>query len=200
MAQTREIYNTLLISPGELKGESLINQNVEDKILSNIVLTSQEIYLSKIIGTALLRRLQTLVYNQVMNTGGDTPDTPGLEIYKELLEQYVKPYIKYSAMKAFLIENTYKLRNAGVIKNYDTNVMTNDLDTLKYLERHFYTYVAEYEQRLSSFICSNKEQLPEVTADVMPYADKPQAGETFSNSSGLWLGSKTNKACGGCSH
>lgn len=198
MAQTREIYNTLLISPSELKGESLINQNVEDKILSNIVLTSQEIYLSKIIGTALLRKLQTLVYNEVMDNGGDTPDTPGLEIYKELLEQYVKPYIKYSAMKAFLIENTYKLRNAGVIKNYDTNVMSTDLDTLKYLERHFYSYVAEYEDRLSKFICANKEQLPEVSADVMPYADKPQSGETFSNTSGLWLGSQRKTTCGGC--
>ena len=61
--QTKEIYNTLLISPGELKEESLINNNVEDKILGTIVITSQEIYLCKIIGTALLRKLQTLVYN-----------------------------------------------------------------------------------------------------------------------------------------
>lgn len=196
--QTKEIYNTLLISPGELKEESLINNNVEDKILGTIVITSQEIYLCKIIGTALLRKLQTLVYNAALDNGGDTPDTPGNEIYKELLEQYVKPYIKYSAMKAFLIENTYKLRNAGVIKNYDTNVMSSDLDTLKYLERHFYTYVSEYEDRLSKFICANKEQLPEVQADVMPYADKPISGETFSNTGGLWLGSKSNNTCGGC--
>lgn len=196
--QTKEIYNTLLISPGELKEESLINNNVEDKILGTIVITSQEIYLCKIIGTALLRKLQTLVYNAALDNGGDTPDTPGNEIYKELLEQYVKPYIKYSVMKAFLIENTYKLRNAGVIKNYDTNVMSSDLDTLKYLERHFYTYVSEYEDRLSKFICANKEQLPEVQADVMPYADKPQSGETFSNTGGLWLGSKSNNTCGGC--
>lgn len=198
MAQSKEIYNTLLISPGELKEESLINNNVEDKILGTIVITSQEIYLCKIIGTALLRKLQTLVYNAALDNGGDTPDTPGNEIYKELLEQYVKPYIKYSVMKAFLIENTYKLRNAGVIKNYDTNVMSSDLDTLKYLERHFYTYVSEYEDRLSKFICANKEQLPEVQADVMPYADKPQSGETFSNTGGLWLGSKSNNTCGGC--
>lgn len=196
--QTKEIYNTLLISPGELKEESLINNNVEDKILGTIVITSQEIYLCKIIGTALLRKLQMLVYNAALDNGGDTPDTPGNEIYKELLEQYVKPYIKYSVMKAFLIESTYKFRNAGVIKNYDTNVMASDLDTLKYLERHFYTYVSEYEDRLSKFICANKEQLPEVQADVMPYADKPISGETFSNTGGLWLGSKSNNTCGGC--
>ena len=133
MAQTREIYNTLLISPGELKGESLINQNVDDKILSSIVTTSQEIYLCKIIGTALMRKLQTLVYNEAENNGGETVNTPGNETYKELLEQYVKPYLKYSAMKAFLIENTYKFRNIGVTKNYDTNVQATDLDTLKYL-------------------------------------------------------------------
>ena len=189
----------MLISPGELKGESLINQNVEDKILSNIVLTSQEIYLCKIIGTPLLRKLQTLVFNAAMNNGGETVDTQGNEIYKELLDQYIKPYIKYSAMKAFLIENTYKLRNTGVIKNYDTNVQSTDLDTLKYLERHYYSYVAEYEDRLSKFICANKDSLPEVTAETAPYISQSTAGETYSNTGGLWLGKISNGGCGhGC--
>lgn len=199
MAQTREIYNTLLISPGELKGESLINQNVEDKILSSIVTTSQEIYLCKIIGTPLLRKLQMLVYNAVMNNGGETVDTQGNGLYKELLEQYVKPYLKYSAMKAFLIENTYKLRNTGVMKNYDTNLQSTDLDTLKYLEKHFDVYRCEYEDRLSKFICANKESLPEVQAETAPYISQPTPGETYSATAGLWLGSRSNtKGCKSC--
>ena len=60
-----EYVNTLLISPTELKSESLINSNCDDKPLSNIVTTTQEIYLVKITGTALMRKLQELVYNQV---------------------------------------------------------------------------------------------------------------------------------------
>ncbi len=194
---THEFYNILLIGPQELKEESLINANVEEKVLNSIVQTSQEIYLCKIIGTALFRKLQELVYNELHN---ETPKISDQEyvIYNELLENYVKPYLKYSAMKAFLIENTYKLRNTGVMRMSDTNVMSSDLDTLKYLEKHYYTYVAEYEDRLSKFICANKDSLPEVTAEVLPYLDEPQSGENFSNTSGLWLGGTKNKGCGSC--
>jgi len=194
---THEFYNILLIGPQELKEESLINANVEEKVLNSIVQTSQEIYLCKIIGTALYRKLQELVYNEIHN---ETPKISDGEytVYNELLENYVKPYLKYSAMKAFLIENTYKLRNTGVMRMSDTNVMSSDLDTLKYLEKHYYTYVAEYEDRLSKFICANKDSLPEVTAEVLPYLDEPQSGENFSNTSGLWLGGTKNKGCGSC--
>lgn len=192
-----DYYNTLLISPQELKGESLINNNVDEKPLSVMVQTAQEIYLCKIIGTALFRKLQELVYNKIK---GLTPtiDAEGNETYKELLEDYIKPYLKYHVMKSFLIENTYKMRNAGVMRMQDTNVMANDLDTLKYLEKHYDSYVAEYEDRLSKFICANKDLLPEVSAEVMPYLEEPQSGETFSNTGGLWLGGKRTGTCKSC--
>lgn len=192
-----DYYNTLLISPQELKGESLINNNVDEKPLSVMVQTAQEIYLCKIIGTVLFRKLQELVYNKIK---GLTPtiDAEGNETYKELLEDYIKPYLKYHVMKSFLIENTYKMRNAGVTRMTDTNVLANDLDTLKYLEKHYNSYVAEYEDRLSKFICANKEQLPEVSAEVMPYLEEPQSGETFSNTGGLWLGGKRTGTCKSC--
>lgn len=194
---THEFYNILLISPQELKEESLINANVEEKVLNSIVQTSQEIYLCKIIGTALYRRLQELVYNEIHN---ETPKISDQEytVYNELLENYVKPYLKYSAMKAFLIENTYKMRNIGVTRMNDTNVMSSDLDTLKYLEKHYDVYRSEFEDRLSKFICANKDSLPEVTAEVLPYLEEPQMGDTFAPTSGLWLGGTKNKGCGSC--
>ncbi len=192
-----DYYNTLLISPQELKGESLINNNVDEKPLSVMVQTAQEIYLCKIIGTALFRKLQELVYNKIK---GLTPtiDAEGNETYRELLEDYIKPYLKYHVMKSFLIENTYKMRNAGVMRMQDTNVMANDLDTLKYLEKHYDSYVSEYEDRLSKFICANRDLLPEVSAEVMPYLEEPQSGETFSNTGGLWLGGKRTGTCKSC--
>lgn len=193
-----DYYNTLLISPQELKEESLINNNVDEKPLSVMVQTAQEIYLCKIIGTALFRKLQELVYNKVKNNGGDKIDGEGYEVYNEILEDYVKPYLKYHVMKSFLIENTYKMRNTGVMRMQDTNVMANDLDTLKYLEKHYDSYVAEYEDRLSKFICANRDLLPEVSAEVMPYLEEPQSGETFSNTGGLWLGGGRKGTCKSC--
>lgn len=190
--------DTLLISPGELKADSLINANVDDKILGYTIQTAQEIYLCKIIGTVLMRKLQELVWNKIQGNDGDNIDTQGYESYKELLEEYVQPYLMYKAMADFVVANSFKFRNIGVVRNSDTNTSFIDLDSIRFLQHHYETYVAEYEDRLSKYICANRESFPEVSAEIPSFMDTPQSGETFSNASGLWLGNIKDKGCGSC--
>lgn len=192
-----EYMNTLLISPTELKSESLINSNTDDKPLSNIVTTIQEIYLVKITGTPLLRKLQELVYNQVKGLP-DNITQAGNEQYLDLLDNYVKPYLKYHALKAFLVENSFKFRNAGVVRVSDTNMNYSSVEDIKFLQQHFNTYVAEFEDRLSKYLCSNRSSFPELGAEIPSYMDTPTIGKDFSNTGGLWLGSKNNSKCNGC--
>lgn len=192
-----EYTNTLLISPSELKAESLINSNCDDKPLSNMVLTVQEIYLVKITGTALMRKLQELLYNEI-NGYEDKISLEAHEPYMDLLENYVKPYIKYHVMKSFLVENSFKMRNIGVVRNSDVNTAAADLDSIKFLQHHYETYVAEYEDKLSRYLCANKANYPELQAEIPSYMDAPQSGDTFSNTGGLWLGKKNNSSCKSC--
>lgn len=193
-----EYINTLLISPSELKNESLINSNCDDKPLSNMVTTTQEIYLVKITGTALMRKLQELVYNQLKGFS-DNIMKEGNEQYLDLLENYVKPYIKYMVMKAFLVENSFKMRNAGVVRVSDVNMNYSTVDDIKFLQHHFDTYIAEYEDRLSKYLCANRSNFPELQAEIPSYMDAPVMGKEYANTSGLWLGSKINSKCNGCS-
>ena len=192
-----EYTNTLLISPTELKSESLINSNCDDKPLSNIVTTTQEIYLVKITGTALMRKLQELVYNEVKGLPNNITQE-GNEHYLDLLENYVKPYLRYHALKSFLVENSFKFRNAGVVRVSDTNMNYTSVEDIKFLQSHFSTYIAEYEDRLSKYLCSNKSNFPEIQAEIPSYMDSPSVGKDYSNTGGLWLGSKNNSKCNGC--
>ena len=192
-----EYVNTLLISPTELKSESLINSNCDDKPLSNIVTTTQEIYLVKITGTALMRKLQELVYNEVKGLPNNITQE-GNEHYLDLLENYVKPYLRYHALKSFLVENSFKFRNAGVVRVSDTNMNYTSVEDIKFLQQHFSTYIAEYEDRLSKYLCSNKSNFPEIQAEIPSYMDSPSVGKDYSNTGGLWLGSKNNSKCNGC--
>ena len=192
-----EYTNTLLISPTELKSESLINSNCDDKPLSNIVTTTQEIYLVKITGTALMRKLQELVYNEVKGLPNNITQE-GNEHYLDLLENYVKPYLRYHAVKSFLVENSFKFRNAGVVRVSDTNMNYTSVEDIKFLQQHFNTYIAEYEDRLSKYLCSNKSNFPEIQAEIPSYMDSPSVGKDYSNTGGLWLGSKNNSKCNGC--
>ena len=192
-----EYTNTLLISPTELKSESLINSNCDDKPLSNIVTTTQEIYLVKITGTALMRKLQELVYNEVKGLPNNITQE-GNEHYLDLLENYVKPYLRYHALKSFLVENSFKFRSAGVVRVSDTNMNYTSVEDIKFLQSHFTTYIAEYEDRLSKYLCSNKSNFPEIQAEIPSYMDSPSVGKDYSNTGGLWLGSKNNSKCNGC--
>ena len=192
-----EYTNTLLISPTELKSESLINSNCDDKPLSNIVTTTQEIYLVKITGTALMRKLQELVYNEVKGLPNNITQD-GNEHYLDLLENYVKPYLRYHAVKSFLVENSFKFRSAGVVRVSDTNMNYTSVEDIKFLQSHFTTYIAEYEDRLSKYLCSNKSNFPEIQAEIPSYMDSPSVGKDYSNTGGLWLGSKNNSKCNGC--
>ena len=192
-----EYTNTLLISPTELKSESLINSNCDDKPLSNIVTTTQEIYLVKITGTALMRKLQELVYNEVKGLPNSITQE-GNEHYLDLLENYVKPYLRYHALKSFLVENSFKFRSAGVVRVSDTNMNYTSVEDIKFLQQHFTTYIAEYEDRLSKYLCSNKSNFPEIQAEIPSYMDSPSVGKDYSNTGGLWLGSKNNSKCNGC--
>ena len=188
--------NTLLISVKELKSNgTLFSNNVDDGYLNSTIITCQEVYLEQVTGTALYHKLQMLVYNQITGQE-DGIYAPGNEDYRELLEEMVKPYLKARATVDILYPVSYKIRNMGVMKSSDTNLQNADMSDIKYLEKQYLTYVAEYEQRLSKYLCANKEKFEELAADVPAYFDSPSLGKDYANESGLWLGSKKNKSCG----
>lgn len=188
--------NTLLISVKELKSNgTLFSNNVDDGYLNSTIITCQEVYLEQVTGTALYHKLQELVYNQITGQE-DGIYAPGNEAYRDLLEEMVKPYLKARATVDVMYPIAYKIRNAGVMRNSDTNLQPADMNDIKYLEKQYLTYVAEYEQRLSKYLCDNKELFPELEADVPAYFDKPSVGKNYANECGLWLGSKKNKTCG----
>ena len=187
---------TLLISAKELKNNgTILSGNIDDNYLSSTIVTCQEVYLEQITGTALYHKLQMLVYNQITGQE-DGIYAPGNEDYRELLEEMVKPYLKARATVDILYPVSYKIRNMGVMKSSDTNLQNADMSDIKYLEKQYLTYVAEYEQRLSKYLCANKEKFEELAADVPAYFDSPSLGKDYANESGLWLGSKKNNSCG----
>ena len=191
--------NTLLISSKELKNDnSLISNNVDDGYLSSTIVTCQEVYLEQITGTALYHRLQELVYNQIIDSStGDKINDEKMSEYKELIEGYIKPFLKSRTTVDILYNVAYKIRNAGVMKNSDTNIQPVDIQDIKYLEQQYLTYVDEYSQRLSKYLCAKKECFEELEADVPSYFDKPTLDKEYANTGGLWLGSrkKTNCIC-----
>src|ERR1035438_1550821 len=93
----------LLISEQEIKNQSVIEQNVDSKILAKIINNVQETQLQPILGTVLYQSLLQGVYDLAVNA------TPLTAQMLDMLENYICPYITFAAMADFIVLNNYKL-------------------------------------------------------------------------------------------
>ena len=90
---------------------------------------------------------------------------------------------------------SFKIRNIGTVKNSDTNINYPDISEIKYLEKQYNTYYNTYCERLSKYLKSNIDNLPEISADVPIYFDKAAVDKKYANDGGLWLGSNNKINC-----
>ena len=153
---------TLFTSPDNIKASSYINYNVDDAMLGKAIRETQDIHLQAIIGSNLYYRLQELVYNAIQDSG-DTIDGEGFEAYKELLDDYIQPYLEEKTQAVLCVPITYKLRNYGVAKNSDTNIESPSLRDVMALQKRFNTSSAKYATRLSMWLCAHKDAFPELS-------------------------------------
>lgn len=157
-----KVKRTFFISPDDIKGSSYVNYNLSDDLLGKAIRETQEVHLQAIIGSNLYYRLQELVFNAIQDSG-DTIDDEGFEAYKELLDDYVQPYLEEKTQAVLCVPATYKLRNFGVAKNSDTNIESPSLRDVMALQKRFNTSSAKYATRLSMWLCANKDAFPELS-------------------------------------
>lgn len=155
----------LLISEETLKAETILNDNVDGAYLRPAMETSQDIYLQQLIGTYLLDTLCEMVEKD------NIPDA-----YKELLDEYITPFLKYKVCSEITLELAYKYRNAGVVQtqtDYVSNTIMRDAQTMK----DFYDMRANFFAiRLTDYLCANSNSFPEYrnkrdSADMMADRD-----------------------------
>lgn len=172
--------NILLISEETLKEMSLIGDNVESQFILPAIELAQEQGLQTIIGTKLLRKLQTLV-----DDGSITAETNSK--YKELLDDYITIYLSYQVMSEIQIPLSYKMRNSGLIQNQDDKQITLSLKDVMFIKQFYDDKALWFSKRLSDYLCANSTLYPEYKSyDTV--ADL-NASESHYNS-GICLGPK----------
>lgn len=176
-----EYKNVMLVSPDEVKSQSDINYNVDDTVIGASIRVSQNVYLRDIIGTQFLEKLQELVWNSIQGEPGNI-DEEQFVAYKNLLDDYISPVLSYKTASEICARISYKIRNAGVIQNSDTNINAATLSDIVYTKDTYDTYYNDALNRMTEFICNNKAAFPE--SDFTCGCGKhPKYART-----GLWLG------------
>lgn len=177
--------NTMLISPDTVKGIGDLNHNVDDTLIGAAIRTAQHIYLEGVIGSALLNRLQELVYNAIVGNE-DTINDEENAVYKVLLDEYITEALQYKTVAELCTRISLKVRNAGVTKNSDINMNAASLSEIKYLRNTYETYYCDALNRITEYLIENKKAIAELT-DCGCGKKKPNLNNRYANT-GIYLG------------
>ena len=177
MANLTDIKNIMLISPNKVKGYGVVNINVTDAEIGNAIRISQNIYLKDIIGKDIIEHIQQLINNKLIGSGSSIDDEENIA-YKTLLEEYITPVLVYRTAVELCTLLTLKIRNAGLVKNSDTNVQATNAGDAKYMKEYYETFFYDAVNSCMDFLCENKEAFIELPDGFCTCSSKPRYART----------------------
>lgn len=141
--------NFLTITERYLKESTIINDNVDAKILQPIILLVQDKYLHPILGTALFNDIKDEIIAESVSTANQT-----------LLDDYVLPLMLWYTLHESTPAFKYRYMNKGVMVKNSDNSSAADLSEIKFLMDRWETNAKMYAERTTKFLKSNTTTYP----------------------------------------
>lgn len=145
---------TLLVSESTIKAYTAINENVDSKLVYTTIRQVQDIDLDTIIGPALNNKLQELVRT------GDIKISKYAD-YKDLLDNWITPYMCAKVQAEIQVYINYKLVNSGVIQNNDERRSNISFNEGRSLVEQYNNIANAYGSKLKNHLCCNCSKYPE---------------------------------------
>lgn len=142
----------LFTTPTELIENSIIQQNVDQKIISKAILEFQELELEPLIGDTLYKRLS----NELVKV--KTIADYVLSDDDTLLMAKIRPYLGYGALIYSFNELHYKVTNAGIQKLSDSNSQTGNKDDIAALKSGYTSKLDAYKARLIDYMATDDSE------------------------------------------
>lgn len=141
---------TQIITPEDLKTQSLVDINVLDFYCDQAIKISQEVNLSQLIGESLY---EAIIAKIVANTLTGK--------YKTLVDDYIKDYLYLDSTAEIQIPLAFKNRNTGIVRTTDDNVESVEMKEIQYLKKYYSDRATFYATRIRNYIEKNIADFPE---------------------------------------
>ena len=155
----------LVISEDTIRTYSEISENVWGKSLLPAIRTAQDIELQGILGSCLYKKILSLI-------GDGSIQLDANIAYKDLLDEYVTPFMIEQVIADLIPIIGSKIANIGVYASSDeyvNNVPADEVDRLKYSHQ---VKADHYAKRMQTFLKANRQAFPELNnckcGDVQP--------------------------------
>lgn len=154
-------FNAVFVGEAALKEQSIINDNVDMKMLTPTIKFVQDTFLMRMLGTGLFVDLQNKIANMagnIVQVDGVYPNLTADDIF--LLNAYIQPMMVWGVMKEAPIALTYKYMNKGVEKMSSDNAQSAPVAELEKLADWAYNKFDWYAQRLVYYLNANTQLYP----------------------------------------
>jgi len=165
--------SSLIITENYLKESSVLNGNVDMKIITPTILLCQDKYIKPLLGEDLFDE----ILGQIQ-----TSTTTALNEY--ILDNYVLSALVYYTMTELTPAMKYKYANIGIVSNNDSNAVAADLDEIKFLMDQWRNNAEMYAERCTLYLRDNTTDYPLYIANTDCY--KTKANKT-NYSTGLFI-------------
>lgn len=182
-----QTYNVMFIDERALKEQSVLNDNIDMKILTPTIKLCQEKYLTKILGTALYVDLQNKIFATVNNVSGSTQLN---DDEKFLLNAFIQPTLVWLIMQDAPLYITYKFLNKGVATQSSDTSNPATLGEIQSFQNTARNNADWYTQKLMTHLIANQPLFPaymqaksyeDVIPDTRGYKTGIYLGNGFGN-------------------
>lgn len=141
--------NILFISETTLKDRSLLQDNVDPKLIRPTIKQSQDMYIEPILGTGLYRELQDQIELGTIS-----------DLNKKLLDFYITDCLSWYVASEMVMSLGFKLTNKNVLRKNSENSNEASLSELFDLMNYYKNKAEWYAQRISDYLCENIVDYP----------------------------------------
>ncbi len=168
------------LTPEEVKQNGILNANVDDLYIEPALQEAQSIYLREILGDKLYNTLANMIDDETLAGG-----------YQTLVEDYIKPYLGYELLSLVTVTVNFKIRNAGVITQWDNGFSSSTMKDVNYIKEYYDSKAQFYGNRITVYLQKNANDFPEYA-----YDDENITQPTLSqNVTTLYLGTGRHTGC-----
>lgn len=144
------LKRTLFIGETVLKDNSVLQNNIDAKLLKPSIQWAQDAVVQNLLGTRLYRELQRQIYEADIE-----------EDYKDLLDNYIEPLMIYAVLGEVPDQLLIKMMNLTVGTTTEEQISSSSIRATSYLKEQYKNKMKFYAKRLNDYLHWNTDKFPE---------------------------------------
>ncbi len=140
----------LFIHPNEIKKTAFIEENVDEKLIRDIIVEAQDLHIHPLVGTGIYNDIK----DNITSLQTSSPDN------KTLMTDYIWPALKYWVLYEGVDVLTYKITNKAVLKRTGQNTESTSVEELDRLREMFRNKAEWYSERCRLYLVENQADYP----------------------------------------